>query len=85
MHGKLVLSPEYFIEAISDLVLQTFLKNQINHFLRARGVVAMQRVREQRPILASLSVLKNIFSYYHCSQVLVLTKEELLDSTCVCN
>ena len=26
MHGKLVLSPEYFHGAISDLVVQTFFK-----------------------------------------------------------
>ena len=66
MHGKLVLSPEYFHEAISDLVVQTFsFLNQINHLLfcgtrRGRCVVhvAMQRVREQRPYLALLSVLK---------------------------
>ena len=78
MHGKVVLSPEYFNEAISDLMVQTFsFLNQINRllFCGTRGVVAMQRVQEQRPYLAFVSVLKNNFSYYCCSQVLVPTEE----------
>ena len=56
---KLVLSQEYFNEAISHSVVQTFsFLNQINclPFCSIRGVVAMQRVREQRPFLALLSV-----------------------------
>ena len=43
----------------SDLVKQTVsFQNQINRllFCGTRGVVAMQRVREQRPFLALLSV-----------------------------
>ena len=59
MHGRLVLSPEYFNEAMSDLVVKTFsFLNQINRllFCGIRGVVAMQRVREQRSYLALLSV-----------------------------
>ena len=63
---KVGTAPEYFNEAISDLVVQTFsFLNQINRLLFSgtRGVVAVQRVREQRPFLALVSVIKNIFSY----------------------
>ena len=47
MHRKLVLSPEYFNEAISDLVVQTSFLKQINRllFCGTRGVVAMQSSR----------------------------------------
>ena len=60
MHGKLVLSPEYFNEAIFHSVVQTFsFLNEINRFLfcSIHRVVAMQRVREQHPFLALLSAL----------------------------
>ena len=50
MHGKLVLSPEHFNEAISHSVGHTFsFFNQINRllFCGIRDVIAMKRVREQ--------------------------------------
>ena len=67
VHGKLVLSPEYFNEAIFHSVVQTFsFLNEINRFLFAvysAWYIAVQRVGEQRPFLALLSVLLTIFSY----------------------
>ena len=60
MNGKLVLSQEYFNEAIFHSVVQTFsFLNQINRlfFCGIRSLVAMQRVREQHPFSALLSVL----------------------------
>ena len=86
MHGKLVLSPEYFNEAISDLVVQTFsFLNQINRllFCGTHGVVAMQSSRTAPIFSFTICTLKHFMAIsYCCSQVLVLTKEGL-HSACV--
>ena len=76
----MVLSPEYLNEAISYLVVQTFLKRFL--FSETQRVCYAESSRTAPILSFTLCTPKTFLAVTVALKVLVLTKEEL-DSACV--